>query len=97
MIIYSGSKDDFMTEVEEDTIAYSIRDNILEKMHRRTGDAEFRSWVNSLEYMYKVLNDEGIPRDSGVAIEYNLPNTAKRVDFLVSGYDGREKPNVVII
>ena len=29
MIIYSGSKDDFMTEVEEDTIAYSIRDNIL--------------------------------------------------------------------
>ena len=49
MIIYSGSKDDFMTEVEEDTIAYSIRDNILEKMHRRTGDAEFRSWVNSLE------------------------------------------------
>lgn len=97
MIIYSGSKDDFMTEVEEDTIAYSIRDNILEKMHRQTGDAEFRSWVNSLEYMYKVLNDKDIPNDSGVAIEYNLPNTAKRVDFLVSGYDGRKRPNVVII
>lgn len=97
MIIYSGSKDDFMTEVEEDTIAYSIRDKILEKMHRRTGDAEFRSWVNSLEYMYKVLNDKDIPGNSGVAIEYNLPNTAKRVDFLVSGYDGRKRPNVVII
>ena len=79
MIIYSGSKDDFMTEVEDDTIAYSIRDNILEKMHRRTSDSEFRSWVNSLEYMYKVLNDKDIPSDSGVAIEYNLPNTAKRV------------------
>ena len=59
MIIYSGSKADFMNEVEEDTIAYSIRDNILEKMHRNTGSAEFRSWVNSLEYMYKVLNDDG--------------------------------------
>lgn len=97
MIIYSGSKSDFMTEVEEDTIAYSIRDNILEKMHRRTGDAEFRSWVNSLEYMYKVLNDNGIPQNSGVAIEYNLPNTAKRVDFLVSGYDEANRANVVII
>lgn len=97
MIIYSGSKADFMNEVEEDTIAYSIRDNILEKMHRNTGSAEFRSWVNSLEYMYKVLNDDGIPQDSGIAIEYNLPNTAKRVDFLVSGYDDERCANVVII
>ena len=97
MIIYSGSKADFMVQVEEDTIAYTIRDNILEKMYRKTPDAEFRSWVNSLEYMYKVLNDDGIPRNSGIAIEYNLPNTAKRVDFLVSGYDAKRSANVVII
>lgn len=97
MIIYSGSKADFMTEVEEDTIAYSIRDRIWEKMHRTTGGSEFRSWVNSLEYMYKVLNDDEIPQDSGVAIEYNLPNTAKRVDFLISGYDAGRLGNVVII
>ena len=97
MIIYSGSKADFMVQVEEDTIAYTIRDNILEKMHRKTPDAEFGSWVNSLEYMYKVLNDDGIPRNSGIAIEYNLPNTAKRVDFLVSGYDAKRTANVVII
>lgn len=97
MIIYSGSKADFMVQVEEDTIAYTIRDNILEKMHRKAPDAEFRSWVNSLEYMYKVLNDDGIPRNSGIAIEYNLPNTAKRVDFLVSGYDAKRSANVVII
>lgn len=97
MIICSGSKADFMVQVEEDTIAYTIRDNILEKMHRKTPDAEFRSWVNSLEYMYKVLNDDGIPRNSGIAIEYNLPNTAKRVDFLVSGYDAKRTANVVII
>lgn len=97
MIIYSGSKADFMVQVEEDAIAYTIRDNILEKMHRKTPDAEFRSWVNSLEYMYKVLNDDGIPRNSGIAIEYNLPNTAKRVDFLVSGYDAKRAANVVII
>lgn len=97
MIIYSGNKRDFMDEVLNDTIAYSIRDSIFEKMHRRTGVAEFNSWTNSLEYMYKVLNDQDIPSNAGVAIEYNLPNTAKRVDFLVSGYDCKKKPNVVII
>ena len=97
MIIYSGSKTDFMNEVDNDSIAYTIRDNILEKMHRTTGDSEFNSWVNSLEYMYKVLNDDKIPSDSGVAIEYNLPNTAKRVDFLISGYDSDGSANVIII
>ena len=97
MIIYSGNKTDFMNEVEEDTIAYSIRDNILAKMHRKTSTSEFNAWVNSLEYMYKVLNDRAIPDTSGIAIEYNLPNTAKRVDFLVSGYDGTGRSNVVII
>lgn len=97
MIIYSGNKQEFMNEIVEDTLAYKIRDAILEKMHRRTGDAEFRSWVNSLEYMYKVLNDRDIPDDSGIAIEYNLPNTSKRIDFLVSGYDQSGEENVVII
>lgn len=97
MIVYSGNKSDFMKEVEEDTIAYSIRDNILSKMYRSTGDSEFKSWVNSLEYMYKVLNDKDIPEDSGIAIEYNLPNTAKRVDFIISGYDEQKHGNIVII
>ena len=97
MIVYSGNKTEFMTEVLEDTIAYSIRDNIRKKMNRKTGEAEFRSWVNSLEYMYKVLNDDDIPEESGIALEYNLPNTAKRVDFLISGYDSKQLPNVVII
>lgn len=97
MIVYSGNKTEFTTEVLEDTIAYSIRDNIRKKMNRKTGEAEFRSWANSLEYMYKVLNDDDIPEESGIAIEYNLPNTAKRVDFLISGYDSKQLPNVVII
>lgn len=97
MIVYSGNKTDFMKEVEEDTIAYTIRDMLLEKMHRSTNNSEFNSWVNSLEYMYKVLNDQGIPENAGVAIEYNLPNTAKRVDFLISGYDDQKCGNVVII
>mgnify|MGYP002675324476 FL=1 len=47
--------------------------------------------------MYKVLNDKAIPSDSGVAIEYNIPQTSKRVDFIISGYGEKQNPNVVII
>lgn len=97
MIVYSGTKIDFLTAVEEDSIAEEIEKNIYEKMHRSTGKSEFRSWENSLEYMYKVLNDDGIPKNSGVAIEYNIPQTSKRVDFIVTGYGNEDTPHAIII
>lgn len=97
MLVYDGTKTEFLRSVEKDTIAYEIEQNIYEKMNRHTARNEFRSWENSLEYMYKVLNDSEIPEDSGVAIEYNIPQTSKRVDFLISGYDKEENGNVVII
>ena len=97
MIVYDGTKEDFLKSVEQDSIAAEIEENIYKKMHRSTARNEFRSWENSLEYMYKVLNDTEIPKDAGIAIEYNIPQTSKRVDFLISGYDLSNKGNVVII
>lgn len=97
MIVYSGLKSDFLKAVEEDSIATEIEENIYNKMHKSTARNEFRSWENSLEYMYKVLNDNAIPDDSGIAIEYNIPQTSKRVDFIISGYNENSNPNVIII
>lgn len=97
MIVYSGLKKDFLSAVEQDSIAVEIEEKIYSRMHRRTAQNEFRSWENSLEYMYKVLNDNAIPENSGVAIEYNIPQTSKRVDFIISGYGEKQEPNVVII
>ena len=57
MLIYEGTKDNFLSSVEQDTIAIEIENNIYERMHRHTAKNEFRAWENSMEYMYKVLND----------------------------------------
>lgn len=97
MLVYDGTKMDFLRSVEKDTIALEIEDRIYNKMHRQTPRNEFRAWENSLEYMYKVLNDHSIPEDSGIAIEYNIPQTSKRIDFLISGFDNENNGNVVII
>ena len=56
MLIYEGTKDNFLSSVEQDTIAVEIENNIYERMHRHTAKNEFRAWENSMEYMYKVLN-----------------------------------------
>lgn len=97
MLVYEGTKADFIYSVENDTIAYEIETKLLEALHRHTAKNEFRSWENSLEYMYKVLNDPIIPYDTGIAIEYNIPQTSKRVDFLISGYNENNKGNVIIV
>nr|WP_269135956.1 DUF2075 domain-containing protein [Sporosarcina cyprini] len=62
----------------------------------RTSKAEIRSWENSLQKMSNVMQDDEIPNDAAVAIEFNIPNTSKRVDFLIAGNDGHQD-NVVIV
>ena len=97
MIVYDGVKSDFLHSVEADTIALEIQQKILEKMGKKTVANEFLSWENSMQYMYKVMNDPEIPEDAGIAIEFNIPQTAKRVDFMVSGYDSVGTPGMVIV
>lgn len=97
MIVYDGLKSDFMRSVEGGLIAKEIEQNILDKLGRHTTANEFMSWENSMLRMYMVMNDSEIPSDAGVAIEYNIPQTAKRVDFMISGYGIDEKPGMIII
>lgn len=97
MLVYEGLKKDFLYSVESDKIAEEIENSILKKLGRHIGESEFNSWIHSMEYMYKVLNDDAIAENAGIAIEYNIPQTAKRVDFMVSGYDAAHKPGMVII
>jgi uncharacterized protein len=44
-----------------------------------------------------VVNDESIPGDCGVAIEYGIPQTSKRIDFMLSGTDADDAEQLVII
>ena len=97
MLVYEGLKSDFINDVVDDRIADVIRNNIYNKMGRYPSENEYNSWSHSLEYMNKVLNDSEIPDNCGVAIEYNIPQTAKRVDFMISGYDDKDLPKVVVI
>ena len=97
MLIYSGTKADFMADTENDRLDGKLYDAIKAKMNRSTGVSELNSWRNSLKEMYIVLNDYAIPGNAGVAIEYNIPQTAKRIDFLVSGQSMDDVGNVVVI
>jgi len=96
MIVYSGTKYSFFNDVMNGVIANRI-DNLFKELGvRKENEAEFRSWENSLPRMSLILSDNRIPNEAQVAIEYQIPLTAKRVDFMVGGSDG-VNDNVVIV
>ena len=97
MIIYQASKTEFLH--------HTLRDDIEDIMLRHIryagiaggGESEVRSWRNSLFEMAKVLQDEEIPDDAGIAIEYQLPRSSQRIDFMITGEDETGAPKVVIV
>lgn len=97
MIIYSGTRAQFT----QDVFANVIEEKVLAQLRARAGhtvsQAEVRSWQNSLQYMNNALLGAGTPDDAGVAIEYRIPLTSKRVDFIVSGEDEARNETVVIV
>lgn len=97
MIVYSATKSEFINHVRFNRIENIIQKAVLEKIGRRTPISEINSWKNSLDYMFRILIDEGIPGAAGVAIEYNIPLTNRRVDFILTGKSPDKKDAAVII
>lgn len=97
MIVYHASKKRFIDDVFNGTIADDIDHAFFIHLGRHTSPNEKLSWKNSMMHMYKVINTSDIPDNSTIAIEYQIPLTSKRIDFIISGIDERKQPNMVII
>ncbi|MED0687949.1 DUF2075 domain-containing protein [Anoxybacillus ayderensis] len=96
MIVYEATKEEFLHDVFEDQLVQNICNNFRAKIGH-VNEREIRAWDNSMQYMYRVLNDDEIPNNAGVAIEFKIPHTSKRVDFLISGLDHQKNDSVVIV
>lgn len=97
MIVYHASKKGFIDDVFYGRIADEIDYAFVTHLGRHTSPNEVLSWKNSMMHMYKVINTNEIPDDSSIAIEYQIPLTSKRVDFIISGLDANQKGNIIII
>ncbi|MBI2559113.1 DUF2075 domain-containing protein [Candidatus Woesearchaeota archaeon] len=95
MIIYESTKQDFLNDVEAGDINKKIEEKYL-ALIGRPHESMKRSWNNSMSFMYIALNDISIPQTSGVSIEFKIPYTTCKIDFLLSGKDKFQK-NVLII
>lgn len=90
MIVYQTTKKLFLEDVLNDRIEDRVLYFFKKNLNKGTSASEIRSWKNSLSYMGKVLTDPEIPDDCGVAIEYQLPQSGKRLDFILTGLGENE-------
>ena len=97
MIVYEATKQLFVEDVVQDKIEENIDRKFYEKMGYHTSKNERKAWNNSMQYMMKVLIDNNIPNNVGIAIEFKIPNTSKRVDFIITGKDGKLKNTAIIV
>lgn len=96
MLVYEATKGEFLDSV----LMGSITDEIYSVYQEKIGkspQSQIDSWTNSMEFMFKVLSDNEIPNDAGVAIEFTIPTTSKRIDFTLTGLNENKEDSVVII
>ncbi|MDE5715722.1 MAG: DUF2075 domain-containing protein [Anaeroplasmataceae bacterium] len=97
MIVYSATKAEFNKDVILNQISDIIQKKLRDANIHGGEEAEYRAWQNSLSFMRNALDDDSIPNDVNIAIEYQIPRTSKRVDFMIVGADLNGRNNVVVV
>ena len=97
MIIYQSTKAGFLRDHDNNDIADVINASFFKRTNRYVPHNEFRAWHNSLSEMAKVLRDDGIPDEVGIGVEYGIPQSSMRIDFVLSGLSEERDPLAVIV
>ena len=96
MIIYNNTLNRFRDDVTLNMMQNILLDKLRELGLSGGSPSEVNSWNNSLHFMKDALDDPYFSPDCQVAIEYNIPQTSKRVDFMIMG-SKEDKDHIVIV
>ena len=97
MIVYSATRREFTDDVYSNRIEERILDAFRTRLGTSVATGEIAAWKSSMQYMNNVLVRGEIADDAGVAIEYTIPQTAKRIDFILTGKDEDRQDTAVIV
>lgn len=96
MIVYHKTKQGFCNDILTNDIDNIILNALVDKTGKSVGQAELNSFRNSLMFINNVISDSSIPEDCNISIEYHIPQTSKRVDFIITGNDGNQDHVIII-
>ena len=94
--LYSGSSEQFIEDTTQNQIADKLKLSFFQHFRFQPSPSEVSSWQNSLRSMSIILMSTRL-YDHGVLLEYQLPQTSKRLDFMICGKDEESRANAVIV
>jgi DUF2075 family protein len=97
VIVYQADKKQFLKDHQDNEIDEVIHASFKAATGHGVGSSELRSWRDSLGFMATVLRDDDIPEDTGVAVEYHIPQSSKRIDVTLTGYGHDGAKNAVVV
>ena len=97
MIIYENTARGFLEDVIQNRIVDQIIDGFERQRIGGVARNEIRAWRNSLQYMANLFFECELPDDAGVAIEFQIPLTSRRVDFMVAGRNADGERTIAIV
>jgi len=96
MRLYAGMSTEFVSDTTHNRIAEKLTDAFLHYYRYRPSPSEIGSWRNSLRAMSLIVTDAQLD-DHGVMLEYQLPMSSRRLDFLVCAKDRKRRDQAVIV
>ena len=96
MRLYAGMSDAFVLGTVRNQIARQLADAFLNYYGYHAPKGEVASWGNSLRAMAQVVEYAKL-KDHGVILEYELPSSSRRLDFLICGRDDTRRDEAVIV
>lgn len=97
MIVYSATRQAFTDDVLSNRIERSILEAFRYRLGHSTSRSEIESWRNSMQYINNVLTSADVAADAGVAVEFKIPLTSRRIDFILTGADEQGRDSAIIV
>jgi DUF2075 family protein len=94
--LYSGIVNEFISDSARNQIAEKLRSAFFNYFRYQPPASEVNAWRNSLRAMAQILDSAGL-YDNGVLLEYQLPQTSKRLDCLLCGKSQKDTDSAVIV
>ncbi len=96
MRLYAGMSVPFIEDTVRNQMARKLSEAFSNYYGYPPGPAEVASWGNSLRAMAQVVQFAKLD-DHGVVVEYELPSSSRRLDFMICGRDASQRDEAIIV
>lgn len=96
MRLYSGTSQQFVKDTIQNQIADKLKSAFFSYFRYNPSPAEINSWRNSLRAMSQVVQYADL-METGVLLEYQLPQSSKRLDCMLTGLGKDAAENAIIV